>query len=85
MANEMGPSAVRQESGKSRRGSTNLFGKGQRVITDKYRKGYDAINWKTPKEPEKLGFKIVKRNVGMASYVSEIDCMECARNCASCW
>lgn len=29
---------------------TNLFGKGQRVISDAYRKGYDAINWNKEEE-----------------------------------
>jgi hypothetical protein len=31
---------------------TNLFGKGQRVISDAYREGYDNIRWNHEKEDE---------------------------------
>ena len=32
----------------SKKVGTNLFGKGQRVISDAYRKGYDNIKWGSP-------------------------------------
>ena len=46
---------------------SNLFGKGQRTITKKYRDGYRNTTWdkpKTQKQYEKLGFKVVTRSEG---------------------
>lgn len=68
--------------------STNLFGKGQRVITDKYRKGYDGIDWgkpKTQKDYEKLGFKVIRRGTRAALRDSEQSCSLCpGGDCSQC-
>ncbi len=87
MANKKGPSSERQESGRSRRVGTNLFGKGQRVISDSYREGYENTQWEKPKTQkgyEKLGFKVVIREMGSATHQSDDICAGCNNDCSVC-
>lgn len=63
----------------------NLFGKGQRTITKKYRDGYRNTTWdkpKTQKEYEKLGFKVVTRGTSAVTQTpDECDINECPVGC----
>lgn len=67
---------------------TNLFGKGQRIITDKYRKGYDGINWDKSSDSQKekkLGFKVIRRGSKAALRDSESKCAGCElADCTRC-
>ena len=69
--------------------NTQLFGKGQRTITDKYRKGYSSINWdKSTSDAvkgKKGGFKVIRRGSRAALRDSDSKCMECRlTDCTQC-
>lgn len=67
--------------GKENKVGTNLFGKGQRVISNSYRKGYDSINWdKSTSDAvkgKKGGFKVIRR--GSKAALADSD------KCANCY
>lgn len=72
-----------------KRYNTTLFGKGQRIITDKYRKGYSSINWdKSTSDAvkgKKGGFKVIRRGSGAALRDSDSKCMGCQLiDCTQC-